>query len=66
MMINMSTVNPSQTSSIIKGSISTNIVELIDIVALFYGKGDVPTANALLKALNKLFLVLTLSTFISH
>jgi hypothetical protein len=49
----MSTVIPSQTSSINNGSISSNIVELIDLVALFYAKGDVPTANALLKSLNK-------------
>jgi hypothetical protein len=53
MMINMSTAIPSQTSSMSNGSISSNAVELINLVALFYGKGDVNTANALLRALNK-------------
>ncbi len=53
MMIHMSTLIPSQTSSMNNGNISSNAVELINLVALFYGKGDVNTANALLKALSK-------------
>ncbi len=53
MMNNMSTLIPSQTSSMNNGNISSNAVELINLVALFYGKGDVNTANALLKSFNK-------------
>ena len=53
MMIKMSTLVPSQTSSMNNGNISSNAVELINLVALFYGKGDVNTANTLLKALSK-------------
>jgi len=52
MMINMSAAIVSQTSSINNGSNSSNTAELIYLVALFYGKGEVTTANALLKSLN--------------
>jgi hypothetical protein len=52
MMINMSAAIVSQSSSVTNGNNSSNTAELIYLVALFYGKGDVTTANALLKSLN--------------
>jgi hypothetical protein len=52
MMIDMSAATLSRSSSINDGNNSSNTAELIYLVALFYGKGDVTTANALLKSLN--------------
>ena len=52
MMINMSAAIVSQSSSISNDNSSTNTAELIYLVALFYGKGDVSTANALLRSIN--------------
>jgi len=52
MMINMSAAIVSQTPSVNNGNNSGNAAELIYLVALFYGKGDVTTANILLKNLN--------------
>jgi hypothetical protein len=52
-MINMDAAIVSQTPSMSHANGGSNTAELIYLVALFYGKGDVTTANALLKSLNK-------------
>ena len=52
MMINMSAAIVSQASSLANDNNSSNTAELIYLVALFYGKGDVTTANALLRSIN--------------
>ena len=53
MMIKMSAAIVSGNSSVNNGNNSSNAAELIYLVALFYGKGEVTTANTLLKSLYK-------------
>lgn len=52
MMINMSAAIVSQSSSMSNDNNSSNTADLIYLVALFYGKGDVTTANALLRTIS--------------